>query len=152
VQTTPGFGDLLSVTATAGPTDIYDAEYTYDDRGRIETWTESLQGGASVTRKFGYDAAGRLLTVHDISGGLPGTPLEEYLYDGNGNRNKAVSTYPGATPLNAELGVNLGCPDASGTAAASTTTSTTHAGSCRAGVRAARRRSTPTTALGACSA
>jgi len=55
--------------------------------------------------------------VHDISGGEPGTPLEEYAYDGNGNRQKAVSNYPGAVPLSAELGANLGCPDASGTAA-----------------------------------
>jgi len=115
--TTPGFGDLLGVSADAGPTDLYDASYAYDDRGRIDTWTESLQGGASVTRKFAYDAAGRLVTVHDISGGLPGTLLEEYQYDGNGNRQKAVSTYPGAVPLSAELGVNLGCPDATGTAA-----------------------------------
>jgi RHS repeat-associated protein len=51
------------------------------------------------------------------SSGLPGTLLEEYAYDGNGNRQKAVSSYPGAVPLNAELGTSIGCPDASGTAA-----------------------------------
>jgi hypothetical protein len=61
--------------------------------------------------------AERLVTVHDISGGLPGTLLEEYRYDGNGNRQRAVSTYPGAVALNAELGINLGCPDATGTPA-----------------------------------
>ncbi|MGB8330085.1 MAG: MopE-related protein [Polyangiales bacterium] len=48
-QTTPGFGDLLSVSANAGPTDLCDAAYTYDDRGRIETWTESLERYVSTT-------------------------------------------------------------------------------------------------------
>jgi hypothetical protein len=71
--TTPRFGDLLSVTAQAGTTDLYDAAYTYDDRGRIDTWTETVQGGASATRKFGYDAAGRLVTVRNITGGAPAT-------------------------------------------------------------------------------
>jgi hypothetical protein len=41
--------------------------------------------------------------VHDTTGGLPGTLLEEYAYDGNGNRQKALSDYPGAVPLNTEL-------------------------------------------------
>ena len=35
----------------------------------------------------------------------------------NGNRRKAVSNYPGAAPLSAELGINIGCPDATGIAA-----------------------------------
>ena len=48
----------------------------------------------------------------------PCTLLEEYIYDGNGNRQKAMSSYPGAVPLNAELGTNLGCTGPSGDTAA----------------------------------
>jgi RHS repeat-associated protein len=117
-ETTPGFGDLLSVSANAGITDLYDSSYTYDDRGRIRTWTESVQGGVAVTRTFDYDAAGLLRAVHDITGGEPGTLLEEYAYDGNGNRQRALSQYPGAVPLNAEFGTNLGCVGPSGDTAA----------------------------------
>jgi RHS repeat-associated protein len=116
--TTPGFGDLLSVTAHAGTTDLYDAAYTYDDRGRIDTWTESVEGGATRTRRFGYDAAGRLRTVHDITGGQPGTLLEEYAYDGNGNREKAFSIYPGAVPLDTDFPTTIRCTGPSGDTAA----------------------------------
>jgi RHS repeat-associated protein len=117
-QTTPGFGDLLSVAARAGTTDLYDAAYTYDDRGRIDTWTETVENDATRTRKFGYDAAGRLVSVHDITGGLPGTLLEEYAYDGNGNREKAFSSYLGAVPLDTEFPSSIRCTGPSGDTAA----------------------------------
>ena len=38
-ETTPGFGDLLFTFADAGANNLYDTAYTYDDRGRILTWT-----------------------------------------------------------------------------------------------------------------
>jgi RHS repeat-associated protein len=107
--TTPGFGDLLAMSADAGATDLYDASYTYDDRGRIDTWTETLLG-TTKARKLHYDGAGRLVEVEDLQSGAT---LEEYAYDGNGNRHKAVST-----GLTAELGVNLGCTSPSGDTAA----------------------------------
>ena len=60
--------------------------------------------------------------MHDITGGLPGTLLEEYVYDGNGNRQKAFSSYPGAVPLDTELGSTtvppIRCAGASGDTAA----------------------------------
>ncbi|MGB8330505.1 MAG: hypothetical protein WCE62_10290, partial [Polyangiales bacterium] len=116
--TTPGFGDLLFTFADAGANNLYDTAYTYDDRGRIDAWTETVENDAPRTRKFGYDAAGRLVTVHDITGGEPGTLLEEYAYDGNGNRQKALSNYPGAVPLDAELPTSIRCPGPSGDTAA----------------------------------
>jgi RHS repeat-associated protein len=107
--TTPGFGDLLAVSTDAGATDLYDAAYTYDDRGRIDTWTETVLGSTQA-RKLHYDGAGRLVEVEDLQSGAT---LEEYAYDGNGNRQKAVST-----GLSADLGVNLGCASPSGDTAA----------------------------------
>jgi YD repeat-containing protein len=101
-ETTPGFGDLMAVSADAGATALYDASYTYDDRGRIDTWTETVLGSTQA-RKFRYDAAGRLVEVEDLQSG---STLEEYAYDGNGNRTRAVST-----GLSADLGTNLGCPE-----------------------------------------
>jgi YD repeat-containing protein len=53
--------------------------------------------------------------VEDITGG---TLLEEYAYDGNGNRQKAVSSYPGAVPLDTELGTSIRCTGPSGDTAA----------------------------------
>jgi RHS repeat-associated protein len=58
--------------------------------------------------------------VHDITGGAPGTLLEEYAYDGNGNRQKALSTYPGAVPLDTEFPTSIRCPGPSGDTAANT--------------------------------
>jgi hypothetical protein len=52
--------------------------------------------------------------VHDISDGLPGTLLEEYAYDDNGNRQKALSNYPGAVPLDTEFPSGIRCPGPSG--------------------------------------
>jgi hypothetical protein len=52
------------------------------------------------------------------SSGLPGTLLEEYAYDGNGNRQKAVSSYPGAVPLDAEFPTSIRCTGPSGDTAA----------------------------------
>ena len=72
--TTPGFGDLLAVLANAGATDLYDASYTYDDRGRIDTWTETVLGSTKA-RKLHYDGAGRLVEVEDLQSGAT---LEEY--------------------------------------------------------------------------
>jgi hypothetical protein len=73
-----------------------------DRRTSASTVADSVCSRLFVERKFTYDGAGRLITVEDITNGS--TPLEEYAYDGNGNRTKAVSTYPLSVPLNAALG------------------------------------------------
>ena len=94
-ETTPGFGDLLFTFADAGAQNLYDTAYTYDDRGRIDTWTDTVQNDTPRTRKFGYDAAGRLVTVHDITDGAPGTLLEEYAIRRQRQPAKGLVQLPG---------------------------------------------------------
>jgi RHS repeat-associated protein len=117
---TPGFGDLKEIVACLNVSEIpncesstenlYGASYTFDERGRVKTWTENVEGGLPTTRRFHYDGAGRLRLVEDTTDGEPGIVREEYEYDANGNRRKAVSEYPGRVPVVVEFGTNLGCP------------------------------------------
>jgi RHS repeat-associated protein len=79
--------------------EIYGTTYTRDALGRITRIDETIQG-ASSTKKYEYDAAGRLIKVRDGSDVL----ISQYTYDGNGARTSA------ATPTqNVQLGTNLGC-------------------------------------------
>ncbi len=74
----------------SGPSNVlYDVEYTYDDRGQIETVTETTDG-ETKRLKYGYDPRGRLTTVwNDANGDGNYTSSEithEYTWGPNGNR------------------------------------------------------------------
>ena len=88
---------------------LYTADYTYDRRGRLDTWSESVLG-ETRERRFRYDGAGRLTRVEDLA---TGDSIEEYGYDENGNRTRAV-----ASGTSAELPLTLGCSSPSGDSAA----------------------------------
>jgi RHS repeat-associated protein len=74
------FAEPASYEVSAGATPIYGVEYTYDELGRIETKTETLDGVTTVY-EYSYDAAGRLQGVE-----AGGAPVSSYTYDLNGNR------------------------------------------------------------------
>jgi RHS repeat-associated protein len=74
------YGQIRSTGAAAAGTPIYDAVYERDKLGRITRKTESIDAVTAVL-DYGYDAAGRLETVHQDS-----TLLRLYDYDSNGNR------------------------------------------------------------------
>ncbi|MBB5347171.1 carboxypeptidase regulatory-like domain-containing protein [Desulfoprunum benzoelyticum] len=69
---------------------VYSYDLTRDDGGRIESRTETV-AGASRRFQYGYDPLGRLQTVT-----RDGILVEEYRYDGNGNRSYQ---------MNADLGI-----------------------------------------------
>lgn len=75
-----GFGGLASYAARTGEMNLYAAQYTRDQIGRIVQESETISG---VTTLFAYtyDVSGRLHTV-----AVDGTPLQSYTYDNNGNR------------------------------------------------------------------
>ena len=76
----PSYGEVSSITAKYNGTPLYTASYpNVDGLGRIKTKTET--GTPSVS--YEYDAEGRLWKV--------GTT--EYLYDANGNRTNANTSY-----------------------------------------------------------
>ena len=54
-----GFGETMSYSAAAGAANLYSAEYTRDDLGRITQKIETI-GGATDTFDYSYDLAGRL--------------------------------------------------------------------------------------------
>ena len=56
--------------------------------------------------------------MHDYTGGVLGTLLEDYDYDANGNRKKAYSKHPWGVPLETSLGSGIGCPEATDSNAA----------------------------------
>ena len=74
---------------------VYEVSYDRDAAGRIVAKTETI-GGSTQTRCYGYDVAGRLVTVHDGfnpgSGACTGSLLEEYDYDANSNRIYAMNS------------------------------------------------------------
>jgi RHS repeat-associated protein len=74
------FGELTAYTATRAGQSIASATYNRDAAGRIiaEAQTSS---GATVSRSFDYDSAGRLIRVWQ-----EGAVISEYDYDLNGNR------------------------------------------------------------------
>jgi RHS repeat-associated protein len=80
-RTYDGFGDLATYTAKAGSTTIFDVTYTRDALGRILVEDEAVQGAQKRT-EYGYDDAGRLLSVAEN-----GATVRTYAYDDNGNRS-----------------------------------------------------------------
>ncbi|MFP2930737.1 PA14 domain-containing protein [Pyxidicoccus sp. 3LG] len=84
VTTTQGyntFGEVTSLVARYNTAALYSATLTRDNAGRISTRAETVQGGATQTWGYTYDAAGRLGTVT-----LNGVAHASYGYDANGNR------------------------------------------------------------------
>lgn len=82
-------GELGHLSARFGGSELYRAEYTRDDLGRITALTEAVQGVTS-SLTFAYDESGRLKQVT-----RDGLVVEAYEYDANGNRLRA--TYPTGT-------------------------------------------------------
>lgn len=85
VQYNP-FGELQSLEATAAGASVYSVAFERDRLGRIAAKTEEIDG---ISRRYDYDydPAGRLERVT-----RDGQVVEEYRYDGNGNR--LAATYP----------------------------------------------------------
>jgi len=87
------FGELGHLSARFDGSELYRAEYTRDQLGRITALTETVQGVTS-SLTFVYDEAGRLKEVT-----RDGVVVEAYDYDANGNRLRA--TYPTGTLVGA---------------------------------------------------
>jgi RHS repeat-associated protein len=85
------FGELNGQTAQYQGNTLYQETITERDKlGRIREKQESF-GGAISTYRYGYDGAGRLLTVS-----VNGVNRAIYTYDANGNRthgNQTEATY-----------------------------------------------------------
>jgi RHS repeat-associated protein len=96
---TPGTGDLLGMSASIDSTEVYGVSYVRDDLGRIERLDETIQS-TTTTRKYEYDARGRLVRVRDDLDAV----VSEYDYDGNGARTRALTSAG-----EVELGIDLGC-------------------------------------------
>jgi len=75
-----GFGELSTLGAAAGSSQLYTATYTRDRLGRIATVSEAILGETSAL-VYGYDARGRLTSVTSN-----GNAIANYEYDENGNR------------------------------------------------------------------
>jgi RHS repeat-associated protein len=73
------FGETTSRVSAWSGSNMYAATYTRDDLGRIAAKTETVQG-VTTTYAYGYDARGRLATVH-----TNGTLTATWGYDPNGN-------------------------------------------------------------------
>ncbi|EDN71518.1 protein containing RHS repeats [Beggiatoa sp. PS] len=80
------FGELASNTASNSGNVLYSNQYTRDKLGRITQKVETLEG-VNTTDVYGYDPAGRLVTVTQN-----GVVTEQYTYDANGNRLTANTT------------------------------------------------------------
>jgi RHS repeat-associated protein len=83
-QTYTGFSELSHLSASAGATPLYDAQYTRDSLGRITAKIETL-GGVTDSFAYNYDLAGRLVEVQKN-----GVVAESYVYDVNGNRTSGT--------------------------------------------------------------
>jgi RHS repeat-associated protein len=88
-ETYDGFGQWATRTARADSTELYRAEYTRDDLGRITGLLEVVEGD-TTTFAYEYDDAGRLVEVE-----TNGSVTASYVYDDNGNRLSV--TRPGGT-------------------------------------------------------
>jgi len=75
-----GFGGLASYAAHTGEVNLYAAQYTRDQIGRIVQESETISGVTTLLT-YTYDISGRLHTV-----AVNGTPSQSYTYDSNGNR------------------------------------------------------------------
>jgi RHS repeat-associated protein len=94
------FGEPTRQSAQFNATQLFDVQMTRDNLGRI---TQRIETFPEITRtyQYGYDLAGRLLTV--TRDGLSGpVTVAAYTYDGNGNRLTAESeAYGGGAPITA---------------------------------------------------
>jgi RHS repeat-associated protein len=88
-ETYDQFGQWATRTARADTAELYRAEYTRDDLGRITGLLEVIEGDTTVFT-YDYDDAGRLVEV-ETNGSVTAT----YDYDDNGNRLSV--TRPGGT-------------------------------------------------------
>jgi len=75
-----GFGELSTLSAGVGTSQLFQATYTRDRLGRVTGATETVQG-QTTTLAYEYDVRGRLRSVSS-----EGIPLASYEYDENGNR------------------------------------------------------------------
>ncbi|MCK6547386.1 hypothetical protein L6R52_16170 [Myxococcota bacterium] len=83
VDTTHGwtsYGEASSFASEADGDALYAYTLGYDGGGHLTSKTEPMLG-VTTTYTYGYDALGRLETVH-----ANGVRESEYVYDGNGNR------------------------------------------------------------------
>ncbi len=88
--TPTAFGELAAINTTHTNTTTqvphaYGNAYTYDNAGRIDTRTETVDGTSHVY-DYDYDAAGRLDVVRRDT-----VIVEDYGYDANGNRESSVN-------------------------------------------------------------
>ena len=79
------FGETSNYTAKVGGADLFNVQYTRDAIGRITTKSETI-GGITTVYEYGYDLAGRLVSVKEN-----GVTVSTYDYDANGNRITAVT-------------------------------------------------------------
>lgn len=96
-----GYGEAETVTTKVNAQNVYDYALTYNDLGKITTKTETLNDGTINTYVYVYDDRRRLDTVTKN-----GSLIEDYGYDGNGNRNLQTNTARGITAQSATY--NLG--------------------------------------------
>lgn len=90
VLTPNEYGELATLTTTAGATPVYSEGLSYDAAGRIRVVEEVILG-VPIQWVYGYDKVGRL-TSASKNGSAPTT----WTYDGNGNRiteNAVISTF-----------------------------------------------------------
>ncbi len=78
-----GYGEQLTYTASVSATPRLQVTYGRDAAGRITQRSEAIEGVTKVYA-YGYDRAGRLITVD-----VDGAAFELYTYDANGNRLSA---------------------------------------------------------------
>ena len=91
-----GFAEPTGDAFSAGATQLYDATYTRDALGRIDTKSETV-AGVTRTYDYTYDARGRLVDVT-----RDGSAWRHYDYDSNGNRMGATED---ATSVTADYDV-----------------------------------------------
>ncbi len=91
--TPPGYGQVDQRALRKGADGKYTLTVERDAAGRVTRRTETIDGGAPITRAYTYDAQGRLTRVAD---GADAT-VEAYAYDADGNRTSANSARPRPT-------------------------------------------------------
>ncbi|MCC7075543.1 MAG: carboxypeptidase regulatory-like domain-containing protein [Acidimicrobiia bacterium] len=107
------FGDVESLSAQAGASQVYDVAFTHDDLGRIRTKTETV-AGETHAYEYEYWPQGWLKTVE-----RDGLTVESYAYDANGNRVEATgggvtraATFDGQDRITTDGSVAYGHDDA----------------------------------------
>ncbi len=104
------YGELASYVAAYDGTPIYGATYTRDDFGRITQIVETIEG-VSATWVYGYNPAGRLISVTKDA-----AAFSTHAYDGNGNRitSNGVSSTVDAQDRLSSMGTTTYAYNASG--------------------------------------